>query len=79
MELVDTDTGEGVWNEWRNINIRTLSGIGQRAGERSCAAQGAQAGAPCQRREGLEEGRGRRGMYKCADLHCCMAETNTVL
>ena len=40
MELVDTDTGEGVWDEWRSINKRTLSGVGQRAGERSCGAQG---------------------------------------
>ena len=33
-----------MWDEWGSINIRTLSGVGQRAGERSCAAQGAQAG-----------------------------------
>lgn len=34
-----------MWDEWGSINIRTLSGVGQRAGERLCAARGAQAGA----------------------------------
>lgn len=46
-------------DEWRSINKRTLSGVGQRAGERVVPGLG----------KGWRRGRGRRGMYKCADLH----------
>ena len=46
---------------------------------RGCVAQGAESGASCTWRDRMEGGKGRDICTIMADLHCCMAKTNTVL
>ena len=75
--------GESWANGKRSIHIYTLSGVRRRAGKRLLWSRESSL-VLCDGLEWGEVGRGGvlEGRDVCiimADLHCCMAETNTVL